>query len=271
MPELRRILLAALLAALPAATPAAPRIYAELAPLAWLAARLTGDPQDVRTLVPPGHSPELYAPTPRQVAAALDADLYLRCGILGSDASWVAALRADAGAPRIIECCRGATDPHAWTDPLQALQMAERMLEALRTLDAAHAARYRQNHHGLERELRALDRRIATLLTPLPQRHFLVAHPSWGAFAARYDLRQHSLEPAHAHGGEPSPQRIAAVIELGRTHGIRAVFVQPGFDHRGARTVAASLDVPVHTLDPLHADYAANLQRVAERLARTLR
>ena len=273
MQELRLALLAGLLAVTPATPCATPRIHAELAPLAWLAARITGDPENTGTLVPPGHSPELYAPTPHQVAEALKADLYLRCGILSADGAWVAALKASKDGPRILECCKPlGADPHAWTDPLQAMKIAGWILEALLESSAAtQAVHYRRNHRALERELQVLDQRIAELLEPLPRRHFLVAHPAWGAFAARYGLTQVSLGSLHAHGAEPGPRRIASVIALGRTHDVRAVFVQPGFENRSARTVAEALAIPVRTLDALNADYATNQLHVAEQLARTLR
>lgn len=266
-----------LLAALPAILAAEPLVYAELAPQAWLAGRLTNDPNSARVLVPPNHSPELYEPTPRQVAATLAADLYLRCGTLGADAAWLGTLRAADKGPRIVECCRelvtdtvAVTDPHAWTDPLLALEMAARILAALVTADPGNAAAYRRNHLQLVQDLRTLDQRIRERMASLPRRHFLVAHPAWGAFAARYGLVQISLEPLHVHGAEPSSRHLAEVIELARTHDIRAVFVQSGFDSRSAKTVAKALDVPTRMLDPLHLDYAANLLDVAAQIAETL-
>ena len=269
---------AALVAALlPVTLPATPLIYAELAPQAWLAGRLTGAPDSVRVLVPPNHSPELYEPTPRQVAGILAARLYLRCGTLGADSAWIGILQASSNGPLIVECCQAlavnsahVTDPHAWTDPLLALEMTARILAALIELTPGNTAHYRRNHRQLEQELQTLHRRIQDRLAPLPRRHFLVAHPAWGAFAARYGLVQVSLEPLHVHGGEPAPRHIVETIELARTHGIRAVFVQPGFDSRSARTVARELGVPVRTLSPLHPDYATNLLNVTEQIAATL-
>lgn len=268
----------ALLAPLPAALPAELLIYAELAPQAWLAGRLTRNPDNVRVLVPPNHSPELYEPTPRQVAATLAANLYLRCGTLGADAAWLGALQAVDNGPRIVECCRAlatdsgpVTDPHAWTDPLLALKMAARILAALVAADPGNAATYHRNHLQLTQDLRALDQRIQEHMAPLPRRHFLVAHPAWGAFAARYGLVQISLEPLHMHGAEPSSRRLVEMIELARAHDIRAVFVQSGFDSRSAQTVTRALDVPTRMLDPLHFDYATNLFDAAAQIAETLK
>ena len=162
------------------------------------------------------------------------------------------------------------TDPHIWTDPSKALHIAQRILAALVEARPALAVLYRVNYRLLEMELRAVDQGIQQRLAHLQQRHFLVEHPAWGHFAARYKLAQISLEPLHGHNAGPSPQGIIKAITLGRQHKIRTIFVQPGAEHRSARAVAEALQIPMQTLDPLAPDYLNELLRAAEALARSM-
>ncbi len=249
-------------------------LYAEIAPQAWLAQRILGGTGQIHVLVPGGQIPEHYAPSPRQVAAATAADLYLQCGVLALDRRWTHALQ-EGGGPRIVRCCQlddptSIADPHIWTDPGKALHIAQQILAALVEARPALAVVYRINYHLLEMELRAVDLGIQQRLAPLRHRHFLVEHPAWGHFAARYQLTQISLEPLHGHDVGPSPQDIIRAIALGRQHHIRTLFVQPGAEHRSARVVAETLQIPMQTLDPLAPDYLNDLLQATEAIIRSI-
>jgi zinc transport system substrate-binding protein len=158
-------------------------------------------------------------------------------------------------------------DPHVWTSPRLVKHMVGIVRDKLRELDPAHAAEFARNHDAFVTELDALDRDLHKLLDPLPNRRFLVFHPAWGYFADTYGLTQ---VPIEREGKQPGARALAALIEQAKREQVRVVFVQPQFDKSHARQVAKAIGGVVVAVDPLAADYVANLRHVGRELARAL-
>jgi zinc transport system substrate-binding protein len=230
-------------------------------------------------MVRPGQSPATYDPTPRQVAALARADLYLRVGV-PFEAAWMPRLRAANPRMRVLDAREGIElrpheggdhghdhgdlDPHVWTSPPLAKVMSANIRDALIELDAEHRADYEANYRAFAAELDALDAEIRALFEGLRNRRFLVYHPAWGYFAATYGLTQVAIERA---GKEPGARALAALIDQARREEVRVIFVQPQFNRKSAERVARAIGGRVESMDPLAADYAENLRRVARAIA----
>ena len=91
----------------------------------------------------------------------------------------------------------------------------------------------------------------------------MVYHPSWGYFARDYGLEQLAVE---ADGKEPTIQGLAELVRRARELGVDAIFVEPQFAGRSARTIAAEIDARVISLDPLPRHYADQLRRFVAQL-----
>ncbi|MEF2229621.1 MAG: zinc ABC transporter substrate-binding protein [Pseudodesulfovibrio sp.] len=156
----------------------------------------------------------------------------------------------------------GVLDPHIWLSPRLVKVMAVNICQGLSAVDPAGKTRYEANLAAFERELDDLDRRIGAELALLPgdKRAFMVFHPSWGYFAHDYGLQQ---VPIESEGKEPSPGDLARIVTLGKERRIPVVFVQPQFSERSAKVIASEMGARVVPLDPLAADWQANLLRVA--------
>jgi zinc transport system substrate-binding protein len=113
-------------------------------------------------------------------------------------------------------------------------------------------------------ELAAARAEVAATLAPYRGREFCVFHPAFGYFAAAFGLRQTAVQRG---GREPSARELAALIDGARADGVRAVFVQPQYAPRSARTVADAIGARLVPLDDLARDYPANLRRMAAALA----
>jgi zinc transport system substrate-binding protein len=61
------------------------------------------------------------------------------------------------------------------------------------------------------------------------------------------------------------------VIERAREARVNAVFVQDQFARRSAERVAQAIDARVTTMDPLAADYVANMRRVGREFAEAVK
>ncbi len=244
-----------------------PRVAAAtIAPLADVLSRIAGPSWEVRTLVPPGTSPHVFEPTPREVRLVAPARLVATVGA-GYD-SWAAqlasacapgALLFDAGAAAGVPSPHGGpvhahesgeSDPHWWLDPRLVERALGPLAEALASVDPAGADGYRRRAAAFREELSALDEEIGLSLAPVRGGGILSAHNAWSRFAERYGLRTvGSIEPVP--GREPSPRDLAALVATARREGIRTLFTEPQFPPSAARVVAEEAGIRVATADPI--------------------
>ena len=265
-------------------------VFVSIAPQRDFVEQVGGDRVAVHVMVGPGQSPELFEPTPRQMARLAGADLYFSIG-MPFEASWLPAVRRNNPNLKIVACCAGLArlaghahgghehaghghgghdsgmDPHVWTDPNNVIAIAGLIAKALAAHDAAHAGDYRRAARAFSEKLRALDSLITARTAALKNRVLIVAHPSWGYFAERYGLSQRSIEQ---DGKEIQGRSLAALIEFARQRNIRAVFTQPQFNDRAARVIAAEIGATVYELDPLASNYIENMRAVTDKIARGL-
>lgn len=260
-----------------AAAPPAVRVAVSIPPQAYLVERLGGSRVQVTTLVSPGQSPHTFEPLPTQVAALGEANVYFTMGLPFENAvvTKVKASRPDLAVVDLRqgvkllpaapgEADHGDADPHCWLDPLRAATMAATIRDELSRRDPAGAAAYQTAAATLIAELQALDRELREVLQPVKGHRFLVLHPAFGYFAAAYGLQEVAIEH---EGKEPDARQLGQIIDDARRQGCRTVFVQPGYSALPAEAVARELGAQVQTLDPLAADYLANLRQMARALA----
>lgn len=266
--------------------------FVSVLPLATFVERVGGERVSVHTLVQPGHSPHTYEPTPRQITALANADLYFRVGMPFEDA-WMKRIAAANPDMPMVDLRDGlklrpqeahghgdehahgpkdghahspdrdAMDAHVWTSPRLVRQMLATIREQLTALDPAGAEAYAANQAAFDAELAELDAALTRKLAGLGQRGFLVYHPAWGYFADAYGLLQIPIED---QGKEPGARRLTTLIEQAQATGARVILVQPQFDQRAAQQVAKAIDGRVEPVDPLATDYAAALHRLADVL-----
>jgi len=264
------------------------RVFASVLPIQTFVEAVGGDRVAAEVMVLPGQSPATYDPSPKQVAALAESDLYVRVGV-PFEGAWMKRIQAanpdmpildlrdglplreqeahdhDAAHAHDHEHDRDAEtmDPHLWTSPLLVRQMAIAIRDALSALDPEGAATYARNQERFDTELMALHQRLERNLAGLEHRSFMVYHPAWGYFADTYELEQIPIERA---GKEPGPRRLSALIEQAKATGTHSIIVQPEFDQRTAQQLARMINGRVEPATPLAADYADNLERFAQIL-----
>lgn len=280
---------------------AALRVVVSVPPQKTFVERIGGPHVTVRTMVQPGHNPHTYDPTPHQIADLSHADLYIRIGI-PFERAWMkricsanremrildarpetdprdpsapghgrerpGAAAAEIDPPDYHHGQHGEHDPHIWTDPILVKRMADKIRAELIALDPDNAPDFERNYREFAAELEALDREIRALLDQASDRTLMVFHPSWDHFAAAYGLTFISIEKA---GKEPGPRALTALIEQARRERVKVIFVQPQFSRKAAAQIARAIGGRVLAIDPLAADYIANLRRVARQIAAAVR
>ena len=254
------------------------QVAVSVPPQAYLVERIGGDQVEVQVMIPPGTSPAVYEPSPRQLVALSRARLYVKVGhphflfeethlegVLNRLPSVVVIEMVGDGEQH--PSAETEEDPHVWLSPAAMKKTAVEIAGALAEIDPEHAAEFRQRQKRLEEEIDRTDAGIRSLLEPLEKRTLVVYHPAWGHFAREYGLEQRAIEQ---EGKEPSPARLVLLIELARQRDIRVIFVQEGFSEQGARVIANEIGAEVRALDPLALDWSENLMQVAQILRAAL-
>ncbi|PLY07065.1 MAG: cation ABC transporter substrate-binding protein [Arcobacter sp.] len=157
-------------------------------------------------------------------------------------------------------------DPHIWLDPILVKIQAKNIYKALAKVDAKNIEFYRKNYETFLLELESLNNKLKKILEAYPDKAFMVFHPSWGYFAARYNLEQISIE---VQGKEPKPAQLVELVHEAKKHNIKIVFVAPQFSQKGAKTISKSINANVETINPLSEKWDENLIKVANDIAKS--
>ncbi|WP_301967452.1 metal ABC transporter substrate-binding protein [uncultured Desulfovibrio sp.] len=210
--------------------------------------------------------PHDYAPTPADLTKVATADMILMNG-LGLEAAFASAL-AQAEAHK-VDCSQGIAlladcsdheeghgdhhhggNPHVFTSPAAAAQMAGTMAEALGLACPEQAEAIRNNATALQKDLLNLEKRLAALGAAHPGACVLLQHDSL-AYMMRsaglnvMDVLQEDEEQA------PSAARLLECIEHIRKERPVLLIGEPQFSPRPLETLAAETGVPVIQLDSL--------------------
>jgi len=282
------------------------KIAVSIPPQKYFVERISGGRVEVMVMVEPGRNPHTYDPLPRQMLELSRARVYFSIGV-PFERAWMSKIQAVNPKMMVVDTRRGITlqpmdtiedvlegaaeeesggghdhvsggrddahahdegmDPHIWLSPELVKIQARTICETLCGIDRDNERVYRENLTAFERDLNLLSDEITQAFASVVTRKMMVFHPAWGYFADQFGLRQ---IPVEIRGKEPSPARLAAIIEYARSENIRVVFVQSQFSTRSAEAVAREIGGTVITVDPLAEQYIDNLRTIALTISRNL-
>lgn len=260
-------------------------VAVSLQPYSSVVKEIGGVEVQVVTMLPPGADPHTFEPKPASLKEFAKASVYFSDGS-GMDAAWLPRFKGVNKSVNVVSLSKGITwmeedehhhhegedhhenhhdgedeemDPHLWTSPVQMMQIAENVCEALMSLDASHKDLYRKRANDLISRLKNLDKDLRQSIDKLPAnaRNFIVFHPAYGYFARDYGMKQLTVEVA---GKEPKPRDLANLVKTGKANNVHIVFVQPQFSKRASATIAEELKAVVLETDPLSFDYEGNIR-----------
>lgn len=252
--------------------PAKPVITVSIEPLRYFTEQIAGDRFDVVTMVPAGSSPETYEPTARQMVELSHSDLYIKVGSLGFEHAWMPRFKANAPHMIVIDSSEGikplptlggTSDPHVWTSPVNAMQMARNIYRSLVMVQARDSLYFRANLDSLCNNIMNTGLNIASRLDTLTHRSFIIYHPALSYFAADYGLYQMAIEEG---GREPSASSLQTLIANARRRGTRLMFVQKEFANRNTETVSRVTGAKVVEINPLSYDWQKEMVRITDAL-----
>ncbi|MCL2545853.1 MAG: zinc ABC transporter substrate-binding protein [Oscillospiraceae bacterium] len=199
------------------------------------ARQVAGDLADVQLLLPAGTKCHGFDPSPRDILAVQNADLFVYTSHFGEPwvQSMLTSMRGDVQAVALAEHISlvahapdgDVIDPHIWLNLPYAVAMVEVMIEAMSVADPSNQAMYFENGRAYTHVLLELDAQFQCVMqrrardTLVFGNRYAAAH-----FSARYDLHAVTvLDSCHDHA-DPSVQTVFAAMTAIRDGGHTVVF-----------------------------------------------
>lgn len=238
---------------------------------------VAGDTIDVVTMIPPGHSPANYEPTPEQMMKLSEAEVFFSIGVPTEKANILNKAKDLNEELKIVslydsvediypslklgeEEGKDLQDPHIWLSPKRVKVMINVIKNSLCEIYPENAILYENNAKIYIEQLDEADKKIRNILNDLNQKTFVIYHPSLGYFADEYGLKMIAIEE---EGKEATLKRLNDVVDYMKKEAIKVILYQEEFDSQQAKTIAEEVDGVTMEINPLAADYIENLIRLA--------
>lgn len=259
-------------------------VYATLSPQKEMIEAVGGDKVSVNILVPQGGDPHTADIKPSQLAELSKAKLYVMIGSgIEFELKSIEKIRDLNKNMYVFDSSKGielidiseheheeinvehetGKDPHIWTSIRNGKIMVQNICEGLVAVDPDNKDYYLKNRDEYLRQLDEADQFITNQLRDMPNRSFMIFHPSWGYFAKDYNLTQIAIE---VEGKEPTLQSLAHIIEEAKEENIKTIFVSPGFSSKAAGIITKEIGGKTEVLEPLAENYIENLKITAIKI-----
>lgn len=253
-------------------------------PLYDFAKNIGGADVDVKLLLPPGTEPHAFEPTPTDIVAIHDANLFIYTGEFMEPWAEDVIDGIDTHV-RSIDTSNGITllhtdddheeddahiddhhadeveshtdhdhaegiDPHIWLDFDNTQKMVDTIAHAIVQEDPSHADTYLSNATAYKQQLAQLDDLYTNTLATCQQRKIISSgHYSFGYLSNKYDLNYESVYGLSPNA-EPSAQDIAKLIDQITHDNISAIFYEELIDPKVARTLSDETNTQLFVLNP---------------------
>lgn len=210
---------------------------------------IAGDFADVKLLLPPGVEPHEYEPSPRDIKALNDSDIFIFTN--AEMEAWAVKISHSLNDTRIIDASEEITlvnnDPHIWLDLSLAQRMVMNILRGLCEIDSGNAEEYTKNAERLCEKFRELDEKFTAMKKP---NAIIFA----GEFSAGYFVRRYGYEYLSAYEGEnePSVKRMAEIIRHINEHKSRCIFTDINESSSVAREISTQTGAKILTFGTGH-------------------
>ena len=243
--------------------------------LAALAREVAGDTAEVGYIARGYQDPHFVEAKPSYLLKLKKARLFIQVG-LELEAGWAPALLTSARNPGILpgrpgfmdasEGCEilekpaGGVDrslgdvhplgnPHYWLNPENGRLIARAIARRLSVIDPENAGKYKENLAAFETRLTAKEKDWDAAAAAFKGIKVVTYHNSWPSFAKRFGLDVVDfVEPKP--GIPPSPAHIHSLIARIRAEGVSLLMVEPYFDQKLPKKVAAEAGVPLVIVPP---------------------
>jgi zinc transport system substrate-binding protein len=239
-----------------------------------------GSKVDVTLMVPAGSDPHTYEPLPNQLAQVSNAKIYVEMGSsVEFENNYMDKIRETNPNMLVINASQGVelipnsaenesetVDPHVWADPKNAKIMVNNIYQGLVEVDPADKDYFTKNRDTYLQQLDELDKNTTALLKDKNNTYILVLHPAFGYLAKDYNITQIG---AMINDEEPSPQRIALMINIAKEYNITTVYSEPQYDPRFMQSIASQIGGNLVTVNDLDENYLENMKNITVAFSKT--
>ena len=140
---------------------------------------------------------------------------------------------------------------HVWASPTQAIRQVRTLARKLAEIDPPNADQYLANADAYAARLQTLLDEMRAAAAGFHNRNIVTFHDAFAYLARDLDLNVVATltqDPEYS----PSAREVADVIDtIKRTHAA-AIFYEPAYSDRLARTIGRDANVPVYALNPVN-------------------
>jgi len=262
------LVLALVMSVLPVAAEGRLNVVATNFPCYDFARQVVGDRGTVTLLIKPGVEVHSYEPTPADIIAIGEADLFAYIG--GEGDAWADNILSgfDGGdAPATLRMMDAVSlleeegdddhdahdapeyDEHIWTSPKNAMAMVRAMADALCAIDADNADAYRASSEAYIGEIAALDAAFEEVVENGARRELVFADRfPFLYFTRAYGLDYVAAFPSCTADTEPTPQILMTLIQRVVGDHIPVVYAIELSTQAVAKTVAEETGAGILTL-----------------------
>ncbi len=248
--------------AMPAPAVGTIKVVASYYPLYDFVKEVGGAYVSVSNVTPAGAEPHDYEPSPKVLASAQQALVFIYNG--GTMEPWTAgfvadykhtAVKASAGITLAMtadegNAARQVQDPHFWLDPVLAQQIVINIRDGLSQADPSHTSVYAANAQRYIARLQQLDADYKNGLAVCRSRDIVTSHAAFGYLGKRYNLTVYAIA-GMTPDEEPSAAQLAAIANVVKAHGITYIFFESLVSPRLADTIATETGAKTIVFDPL--------------------
>ncbi len=140
-------------------------------------------------------------------------------------------------------------NPHLWVSISNAVLQVKNIGEQLALLDPGNAEKYKANTEAYVKKLENERDKMHEELKDIRSRDIVTFHEAFPYFAKEFGLNIAGVierEP----GSEPSARELDETVERVKELKVKALFAEPQYPAKAARTIANETGTEVYTLDP---------------------
>jgi zinc transport system substrate-binding protein len=211
------------------------------------ARQVGGELVSAQMLLPPGAESHDFEPTPQDIIAIQNCDLFIYVG--GESDTWVENILGSMGssAPKtlaLMDCVNALDeeitegmhahedenddaeyDEHVWTSPKNAMLIAQAIAAELSEIDPDNAASYAENLESYLRQLSELDSLFEEVVSTAARKTVVVGDRfPFRYLAAEYGIEYYAAFPGCSGESEPAAKTLAFLIDKIKDENIPAVF-----------------------------------------------
>lgn len=244
------------------------KIFTTFYPMYYITKEIVKDKADITNMIPAGVEPHDWEPTLKTMAELQNSDIFIYNGAGMERWAEKVIKNLDPQKTRIVEASKGIelikgeeeshgnhdhgdNDPHVWVSPINLKKEAQNVLNAIIEIDGENEAFYKENYNKLADSLDKLDSDIRETAKSFKGNIIVTSHEAFGYFAKEYGLIQIPIRGISPEQ-EPSPAKLAEIVNLCRKNNIKYVFVEKFVNPKFSKTIADEINGEVLTLNAAH-------------------